>query len=165
MVHNTLIKQLKGYKMKILKTLAIVTVSGIMATTAVVAEPMGGGHSDGGYHQGGEHCKGGKHHKGKMHQNMKVALKAANVTSEQKAAIKEARKAMRTTMRAKHEEMKASGRPQFMTVNGVDRTTMINKAVEMATFRANLRADMMEKVLATLTAQQRVQFIQALQAN
>jgi len=157
MGHNTVIKQLKGYKMNVLKTLAIVTVSGIMATTAVVAEPKCDGHPSGKYHHGG------KHHKMMQHR-MKKALKVAGVTSEQKREIKEARQSMRATMKAKRAEMKASHNSgQFITVNGVNREAMIAKSVERATFRANLRADMMEKILSILTAEQKTKFVQALQ--
>lgn len=142
--------------MKILKTLAIVTVSGIMATTAIVAQPMDGHPS----------AQQTKHHKGMMKKKIKAALKAANVTKEQRVQLKEARKSMRETMKAKREEMKASYNPkEFISVNGVNRTAMVNMAVEMATFRANLRADMMEKTLAILSPEQRTQFVQALKAN
>ncbi|CAA6806001.1 MAG: Unknown protein [uncultured Sulfurovum sp.] len=149
--------------MKVLKTLAIVTISGIMATTAVSAESVKPDCKTSKCERSGKHYKGGKAHK--MFK-IKSALKAANITSEQKASIKEARKAMKATMRAKREEMKASGtRPKFITMDGVDREGMIAKSVERATFKANMKADMMEKVLAILTPEQRVQFVQALQTK
>ncbi|CAA6813634.1 MAG: Unknown protein [uncultured Sulfurovum sp.] len=152
--------------MKVLKTLAIVTISGIMATTAVSAinaENIKTDCKSSKCERGGDkHERGGKHHRGGKHQ-MKAALKAAEITSEQKTAIKEARKAMRETMKAKRAEMRASGtKPVFVTVNGVDREGMISKSVERATFRANMKADMMEKVLTILTPEQKVKFVQAL---
>ena len=151
--------------MKILNTLAIVTISSIMATTAVSADnnmskeaPSGKCYKDGKYN------KGGKHHRGGKHQKIKAALKAANITDEQKASIKEVRKSMRESMKAQREAMKAShAKGQFISVNGVDREAMITKSVERATFKANMKADMIEKVLAILTAEQRTQFVQALQ--
>lgn len=158
MVHNTVIKQLKGHKMKVLKTLAVVTISGIMATTAVSANDVKEDCKSGKFE------RGGKHHKGGM-MKMRSALKAADITSEQKTAIKEIRKTMKATMKAKRAEMKASGKPQFVTVNGVDRELMISKSVERATFKANMKADMMEKVLAILTDEQKTKFVQALQAE
>ncbi|CAA6819741.1 MAG: Unknown protein [uncultured Sulfurovum sp.] len=148
--------------MKVLKTLAIVTISGIMATSAVSAENIKTDCNKTKCDRGAKQDRGGKHHRGGKHQ-MKRALKAAEITSEQKTAIKEARNAMRETMKAKRAEMKASGtKPVFVTVDGVDRELMISKSVERATFRANMKADMMEKVLSILTAEQKVKFVQAL---
>ncbi|CAA6811765.1 MAG: Unknown protein [uncultured Sulfurovum sp.] len=126
--------------MKVLKTLAIVTISGIMATTAVSANDVK------------ENCKssskcerGAKHHKGGM-MKMKAALKAAEITSEQKRAIREVRKEMKQTMKAKRAEMKASG----------------EKPVKRGEFRESMKAEMMEKVLAILTPEQQTKFVQAL---
>ena len=141
--------------MKILKTLAVVTVVSLMATTAVSAEN--------GY---GNNNPSGKHQKGAKHQKFKAALKSVNLTKEQRVTVKEARKNMRTQMKAKRQEMKNSGgMAQFLSVNGVDRNAMVNRATEMARFRANLKADMLSKIFSVLTAEQKTQFIQALCSN
>ncbi|CAA6826170.1 MAG: Unknown protein [uncultured Sulfurovum sp.] len=151
--------------MKVLKTLAVVTISGIMATTAVSAENMKRDCNTSKCDRVAKYDRGGKYHRGGKHQ-MKVALKAADITSEQKTAIKEARKAMKETMKSKRQEMKASGsRAEFISVNGVNREALIAKSVERATFKANMKADMMEKILAILTDEQKAKFVQALQAE
>ena len=140
--------------MKILKTLAVVTVVSLMATTAVIAENGNNGNSS------------AMHQMKAKHQKLKRALKSLNLTTEQKTTIKEARKSMRTTMKAKRQEMKNSGgMGQFVSVNGVDRNGMVNKATQMARFAANTRADMISKILSVLTTEQKKEFVQVLRSN
>ena len=140
--------------MKILKTLAVVTVVSLMATTAVSADNTFNGNPS-----KMQHMKA-------KHQKLKTALKSLNLTQEQRTTIRDARKNMRTQMKAKRQEMKSSHQvAQFLSVNGVDRNAMVNKATEMARFRANLRADMFEKIFLVLTTEQKSQFVQAMKAN
>ena len=140
--------------MKILKTLAAVTVVSLMATTAVSAENTFNGNSP-----------KMQHMKAKQ-QKLKTALKSLNLTQEQRTTIRDARKNMRTQMKAKRQEMRSSHKvAQFLSVNGVDRNAMVNKATEMARFRANLRADMFDKIFLVLTTEQKSQFVQAMKAN
>jgi Spy/CpxP family protein refolding chaperone len=146
--------------MKVLKTVAILSVAGIIGTMAVYAEDIK------------EHkCmvqekRGMMHHFKGKHQKMKRIMKQLDLSSKQKTALKENRKEMREKMMAKRKAMMAStGMSQFISVSGVDRDSMVNFAVERATERANARADMMEKTLNILSPEQKTKFVSLLKAE
>lgn len=146
--------------MTLLKTLTIISIAGIMGATTLSAEPF----------MMGEHCKSEKGmykgHKGK-HDNMRQIMQELNLTDEQKATLKADRQAMRETMKAKRATMKGASRgmSQFVTVNGVDRNAMIAQATERATNMANMRADRIEKLMSILTPEQKIKFVELLQAQ
>lgn len=149
------------------RTLSIVTIAGIMGVTVAHAQPT---MADEGMKcdmkkEMMENHKGKHHNKGK-HGNMRAIMEQLNLTDAQKTALKENRKAQREVMKAKRTEMKGTHiRGQFITAEGVDRAGMIAKATERATTRANIKADMMEKTLSILTAEQRVKFVELLKAD
>lgn len=143
--------------MTLLKTLTIVSIAGIMGATTLSAEPF----------MMGEHCKSERGmHKGKQ-DNMRKIMQELNLTDEQKATLKADRQAMRETMKAKRATMKGASRgmSQFVTVNGVDRNAMIAQATERATNMANMRADRIEKLMSILTPEQKIKFVELLQAE
>ena len=146
--------------MKILKTVAILSVVGIIGTMAVYAEDMK-------EHRTMFQERGGMmHHFKAKHQKMKKIMKQLDLTSEQEKALKENRKAMRTNMMAKRKAIMASGgMSQFIGVDGVDRVSLVNFATERATKMANARADMMEKTLSILTPEQKTKFVGLLKAE
>jgi Spy/CpxP family protein refolding chaperone len=146
--------------MKILKTVAILSVAGVIGTMAVYADDIKE------HRTMFQEKKGMMHHFKAKHQKMKKIMKQLDLTSEQKTALKENRKAMRTTMMAKRKAIMASGgMSQFIEVNGVDRASMITFATERATKMANARADMMEKTLSILTPEQKIKFVGLLKAE
>ena len=165
MGHNTLIKTKQGFKMTTLKTLtktlSIVTIAGVVGLTAVHAEPANG--------EGEGFCHGKKgmmHHFKEKHENMRAIMKQLNLTDEQKATLKENRKAQREAMKAKRAERQASRQMgKFISVDGVDRAGMIAQATERATQRANARADRMEQTLSILTPEQKTKFVELLKAE
>jgi len=142
------------------KTLTIVTVAGVVGMTAVYAQPANG--------EGEGFCHGKKgmmKHFKEKHENMRAIFKQLNLTEAQKTALKENRKAQREAMKAKRAQMKGKhNMGEFITVNGVDRAGMIAQATQRAKERANMRADMMEKTLTILTAEQKVKFVELLKA-
>lgn len=146
--------------MTILKTVAILSVAGIIGAITVNAQEI---KEHRGMFQDNKEMM--HHFKGKQ-QKMKKIMKQLDLTSEQITALKENRKAMRETMMAKRKEMKvAGGMSQFITVNGVDRVAMLNFATARATQMANTRADMVEKTLSILTPEQKTKFVTLLKAE
>lgn len=146
------------------KTLTIVTIAGVVGLTAAHAEP-GIGEGKCKFHAKDGMMKHHKAHKGK-HGNMRAIMKQLNLTDEQKATLKENRQAQREAMKAKRAEKKGShNMAQYITVNGVDRASMVAEATTRATERENMRADMIEKTLSVLTDEQKAKFVELLQAQ
>ena len=147
--------------MKFLKTtLTTLTIVGVIATIGLQAEPFG---------KGGEFMEDRmemrKHFKSK-HQNMKKIFKQLNLSDEQKTSLKANRDEMRNTMKDKRKEFKNSRSiSKFISVDGVDREGLIEQATQHATLRAGNRADMMEKTLKILTAEQKIKFVELLKAQ
>lgn len=141
------------------KTLSIVTIAGVVGLTTVHAQPLDNGEGYG-------NAKGMmQHHKGK-HNKMRAIFRQLNLTNAQKKALKANRKAQRQAMRAKRAQRRAShNMGKFISVNGVDRAGMIAQATKRATERANMRADMIEKTLSILTAEQKTKFVALLKAD
>jgi len=143
----------------LMKTLSIVTIAGVVGLTTVHAQPLDNGEGYG-------NVKGMmQHHKGK-HNKMRAIFKQLNLTNAQKKALKANRKAQREGMRAKRAQRRVShNMGKFISVNGVDRAGMIAQATKRATERANMRADMLEKTLRILTAEQKTKFVALLKAD
>lgn len=136
--------------MKILKTVAILSIAGIMATVAVNANEVND-HKPGIF---------------KQMKKMRGIMKQLDLTKEQRVELKENRKNMRETMKAKRKEFKSSkNMGQFINMNGIDREGMINQATQRATLMAGLKADMMEKTLNILTTEQKTKYITLMKAK
>ena len=146
--------------MKILKTIALLSVAGIIGTVAVNAENI---QEKRGMFQ--EQREMMQHFKGKHQKIMKI-MKQLDLTKEQKTALKANRKAMRGKMKAKRQEMRANRNlSAFVTVDGVNRSAMIQKITQTVTTMANMRADMIDKTLTILTPAQRTKFVALLKAD
>jgi len=146
--------------MKILKTIALLSVAGIIGTVAVNAENIQEKRG-----MVSEQREMMQHFKGK-HQKMMKIMKQLDLTKEQKVALKANRKAMRSKMKAKRKEMRGNRNlSDFVTVQGVNRSAMIEKITKTATTMANIRADMIEKTLAILTPAQRTKFVELLKGD
>ncbi len=147
--------------MKILKTVSILAIAGIIGTVAIQAEPFRG-KPDGFMQERMEMMQLMK----AKHQEMKALFEQLNLTDTQKESIQANRKTMRQEMQQMRKEL-MSGRDmkQFITVDGVDREAILEKASQNAQKMAGKRVDMMEKTLSILTADQRVKLVELIQAK
>lgn len=145
--------------MKILKTVAIVSIAGIIGTMVLNAEEI----KDRGACSGKKEMMQG--HKGK-HKQMRKVLKQLDLTDEQKTTLKADREAMKEERKAMREVRKASGGiGQFISVNGVDREALTAEITKRATTRANMKADKIEKIMTVLTDEQKTKFVTLMQSE
>jgi Spy/CpxP family protein refolding chaperone len=142
--------------MTLLKTLTLITVTGIMSTSTLSAqeETM--------MPPKNEMRKDFKHQKN----DMRKIMQQLNLTSEQKATLKANREAMRETMKAKYKTRKdARNIGKFLSVEGIDREAMIAEATQRTIVNVNLRADMIDKMMSVFTAEQKSKFVELMKAK
>ncbi|HIP61952.1 MAG TPA: hypothetical protein EYG98_05290 [Sulfurovum sp.] len=133
--------------MKTIKTLAIVAISGLIATSTL----------DASMDDGPRGVRG-------MHKNPIIKIiKKLDLTEEQKTALKKTRKTMvqdtKSRIKTINQERDIS---KFVTVDGFDKVGFIQEAGANAKSIAKLRADMFEKTFDILTPEQRLEFIDLL---
>ena len=146
--------------MTILKTIALLSIAGIIGTVALNADNIK-------EHRGmlQEQREVMHHFKGK-HQKIQKIMKQLDLTSKQKTALKANRQTIREAMKSKRKEMRdAHNMAKFVTVDGVNRKAMIAEVTKKVTVMANMRADMLDNTLKILTPKQRTKFVTLLQAD
>ena len=127
--------------MKILKTVTVLAISGIIATVAIQAQPFGG--KGNGMMQ--ERIEMMQLMRDK-HQEMRKIFKQLNLTDAQKKSLKANRDKMRQEMMGMRKEfMDGRDMKQFISVDGVDRDGILGKASQNAQKMATKRVDMLEK--------------------
>ena len=142
--------------MKLVKTLTIVAVTGMVGLTAVQACPSG-------YKGSGEKsCKSYKQNKSQM----RGMFKQLDLTAEQQDKMQALRKEMKIQRKAKRAEKRGnrmSMMGQFVSANGFDKEAFIAMATQKSQERINMRAEMFEKRMNILTPEQRTKFAELLQ--
>jgi Spy/CpxP family protein refolding chaperone len=147
--------------MKTLKVLTIVTITGLAGTVTANACPSNG--------QNKQMCE-----KQKMCQKnsnkrpqMKEIFQKLDLTPEQKIAMKKNRKSMLGQMKEQRAQMHGKRgmamMSPFVSANGFDRESFIDKATQKAQNRIEMRADRFEKMMNILTPEQRIKFVTLLQ--
>ena len=143
--------------MKLVKTLTIVAVTGLVGLTALQACP--GGCGDRG---GDKSCKGMKQQRGQM----KGVFKQLDLTSAQRDEMQALRKEMKSQREA-HRSAKKGNRMakmgQFVSAEGFDKAAFTTMATQKSQERIKMRADMFEKRMNILTPEQRTKFSELLQ--
>ncbi|MCW8820790.1 MAG: Spy/CpxP family protein refolding chaperone [Sulfurovum sp.] len=141
--------------MKTLKVLTIVAITGLVGATSVYASPFNA--------ESNKMCQKNKEHRN----GMKEIFKKLDLTPEQKSAMKENRQAMREQMKEKRSRMNRkrgmADMSEFVSANGFDKQSFVEKATQKAQMRIDMRADRFEKTMNILTPEQRVKFVILLQ--
>jgi protein CpxP len=154
--------------MKILKTLTIVSVTGLAGLTALQACPMNQGErSCQGMKQSEvKGCKGSKYHK-KGHPMMKL-YSQLDLTEEQKEQMKVLRQEMQAQREAKKKDRSKRGMGMmvnFVSEKGFDKEGFIKMATQKSQEKIQMRAAMFEKRMNILTPEQRTKLIELMQAK
>lgn len=165
--------------MKTLKVLTIVAITGLVGVVSANACPSGGENKaqcqknkqetcqtkkqEACQTKKQKSCQNNKHQKGVM----KETFQKLELTSEQKSAMKSHRKDMRKQMQAKraqmHGERGMAGMSKFVSAKGFDKQGFMDMASQRSKKMAQRRADMFEKKISILTAEQRVKLVSLLQ--
>ncbi len=157
--------------MKTLKVLTIVAITGLVGVVSANACPSGGENKaqcqknkqEACQTKKQKSCQNNKHQKGVM----KETFQKLELTSEQKSAMKSHRKDMRKQMQAKRAQMHAergmAGMGKFVSAKGFDKQGFMDIASQRSKKMAQRRADMFEKKINILTAEQRVKLVSLLQ--
>lgn len=153
---------LKGYKMKRLKVLTIVAITGLVGMTALNACPKNCDSQ--------KTCKGmkekGAHLKDKR-AHMKDVFRQLDLTSEQKTAMRENRKRMHEQRKAQREKRKGergmSHMAQFVSAKGFDTQAFMDMASKRSQHKIQMHAKMFEEKINILTPAQRVKLVKLLQ--
>ena len=153
MFHNTIVErqyELKGIKMKTLKVLAIVAMTGLVGATAVHAGPA---------------CKENDKMCQKRNDNraaMQEIFQKLDLTAEQQSALDENRKQMRAQMMQirseRHGKQGMANMGAFVSAEGFDKQAYIDDAMKKAQNRIEKRAEGFEKTINLLTPEQREKF-------
>lgn len=146
--------------MKILKTVGLLAIAGVIGTIAVNAKEIKAKHEM--FENGREMMHIFKAQKKKM----RNILKQLNLTDTQKEQIKANRNVMISTMKAtRSESMKNRDVTKFITVNGVNRELMQKEANKNVTQMVNIGADMIDNSLKVLSKEQKEKFISLLKVK
>ncbi|MFC2057986.1 Spy/CpxP family protein refolding chaperone [Campylobacterota bacterium] len=147
--------------MKTLQVLTIVAITGLAGTVAANACPSNG--------QNKQMCEKQKicQKNNNKRTQMKEIFQKLDLTTEQKIAMKENRKAMQGQMKEKRAKMHGKRgmvvMSPFVSANGFDREGFIDNATQKAQTRIEMRADRFEKMMNILTPEQRIKFVTLLQ--
>jgi len=147
--------KIKGIKMKTLKVLTIVAITGLVGATAVHAGPA--------CKENDKMCQKRKDHRS----DMKEIFQKLDLTAEQQSAMKDNRKEMRAQMKERRAQKNAKrgmgDMSEFVSANGFDKQSFIDISMQKAQSRIEMRADRFEKTMNILTPEQRVKFVTLLQ--
>lgn len=157
--------------MKTLKVLTIVAITGLVGVVSANACPSGGENKAQCQKNKQETCQTKKQKACQKNKHQKGAMKEIfqklELTSEQKSAMKSHRKDMRKQMQAKraqmHGERGMAGMSKFVSAKGFDKQGFMDMASQRSKKMAQRRADMFEKKISILTAEQRVKLVSLLQ--
>lgn len=157
--------------MKTLKVLTIVAITGLVGVVSANACPSGGENKAQCQKNKQETCQTKKQKACQKNKHQKGAMKEIfqklELTSEQKSAMKSHRKDMRKQMQAKRAQMHGErgmvGMSKFVSAKGFDKQGFMDMASQRSKKMAQRRADMFEKKISILTAEQRVKLVSLLQ--
>jgi len=154
--------------MKTLKILTIVAVTGLTGALAQGmqhkgdcdnTERMGKNYSHS-MHKGD---KRKKNHKANPNRRINKLLRNLDLTETQKNQLKGIRKSMWQARKAQRKALRGSmGLKKFVSVDGFDKSGFILASQERAKEMSKVRADMMEKIIAVLTPEQRIALVEKL---
>ena len=140
----------KGIKMKTLKVLTIVAITGLVGATAVHAGP---------------NCKKDDKQCQKRIENrsaMKEIFQQLDLTAEQQSALRENRQGMRAQMkeiRSKRQGKRGMAHMgAYVSAEGFDKQAFMDDAMKKAQSRIEKRAEGFEKTINILTPEQREKF-------
>ncbi|NKQ40672.1 MAG: hypothetical protein HF962_03785 [Sulfurovum sp.] len=156
--------------MKAIKTLAIIAISGAIASTSVSAQGMkhGKGCEDQINRQECKEHRGTKdrdkmhkkHNRKNSNKMIYRAFKKLDLTDEQKSELKDIRKSMKKSYKQKRKEHKGfMNIKEFITTDGFKKDEFIAAAENKATEMAKVKANMIEKAIAILTPEQRLKLV------
>ena len=149
--------------MKLVKTLTIVAVTGLVGLTAVQACPSsykGSGEKSSKSYK--KSCKNDKHDKSQM----RGMFKQLDLTAQQQDQMQALRKEMKIQRKVKRADKRGNRMAkmgQFVTAKGFDKEAFIAMATQKSQERINMRAEMFEKRMSILSPEQRIKFAQLLQ--
>jgi len=151
--------------MKTLKILTLITVTGL---TGALAQGMQyNGNCDNTQkiekNQSEHMYKRGKVHRINPNKRINRLLRKLDLTETQKSQLKEIRKSMWQARKAQKKNLRGSmALKKFVSVDGFDKSGFILASQERAKEMSKVRGDMMEKIIAVLTPEQRITLVEKL---
>jgi len=170
--------------MKTLKILTIIAVTGLTGAMAQGMQQQGdcgqeqnmrhGQNMDRGQNMGKRqnmnqrqrinqgHRQGSRY---KAHPNRRInrLLRNLDLSDTQKTQLKEIRRSMWQARKAQKKELRGStGLKKFVSVDGFDKANFILASEERTKKMSKVRGDMMEKIIAVLTPEQRITLVEKL---
>ncbi len=164
--------------MKTLKILTIIAVTGLTGAMAQGMQQQGdcgqeqnmghgqnmsrGQNMDQRQRMNQGHRQGSRN---KAHPNRRInrLLRNLDLSDAQKTQLKEIRKSMWQAQKAQRKELRGStGLKKFVSVDGFDKDGFVLASEERTKKMSKVRGDMMEKIIAVLTPEQRITLVEKL---
>jgi len=151
--------------MKALKVLTILTIAGLTGVSAHNLPDQENYNQEPQMRSGEPHFRGGMRRakikkRGDIRRRVARIMRKLDLTEEQKAELKSARKEMTAKIKKQRRETKGAWRlNKFITKDGFNRDGYIRAATKRADMMATVRADMLKKSFKILTPEQKKQFV------
>ena len=150
-----------------MKTFKILTIIAITGATAITAGNIDQGCTNQYNITIGDHASQAEMHKKQKRANpnrgINRLLRRLDLTEAQKAQLKEIRKSMWQARKAERKNHKGQlGLKKFVSVDGFDKEGFIEASQERSKAMTGVRAEMMEKFIAVLTPEQRIEMMEKL---